>query len=398
MRCLTWRRYVFFCALILLSSLFSPTWLFAADPAQLKSQIDTLVEALGDAAAARDPGVQKSLLGLLKKIDGATCNDKAGPNASCKIDQLVTLAPGVIAAFKSDGVEMSDEQMTALHAKLDMILATVPPKDDLGLTLSLALATAIVSSSKTVVTPDVVLKSVDALITALQGDLAAAKPELSKEAINNAAASVVSISNNLGVILKAVGANNDVIHVVGAWYGDLAVIREKLRNGGPLDAANSRYCSATHAVRARCERKAQCFEPVEPSSGNSTGSAVDGATSEIDGTHLCGYEPAPFAEPRRKGLVIRYDCVSPNDRIWMRPTPLDERIGGAGQAVLRNSVLADIRCQPPPPKGATNGSNEGDKKVKEASADTTGTKLTATDAVAKALAQASHEKVKGATQ
>lgn len=397
MRCLTWRRCVFFYALILLNSLLSPTRLFAADPTQLKSQIDKLVEALGDAAAAKDADVQKSLLGLLKKIDGTTCNDKTGPNASCKLDQLVALAPGAIAAFKSDGVEMSDEQMTALHANLDRLLATVPPKDDLGLTLSLTLATTIVSSPKTVVAPDVVLKSMSELITALHGDIAAAKPELTKEAIDSATTSVASISNNLGLILKAVGANNGLIHVVGAWYGDLAVIREKLRKGGPLYATTSRYCSATDAIRTRCERKAQCLEPVEPASSGSTASTADGATSEIEGAQLCGYEPAPFAEARLKGLVIRYDCVSPNDRIWMAAPRLDERIGGASQVVLRKGVLADIRCQALPPKGITNGSNESDKKVKEASADTTGTNLTSGDAVVKA-AQAPIEKVKGAAQ
>jgi len=395
-RCLTWRRCVFFYALILLCSLFSPTWLFAADPAQLKSQIDKLVEALGDAAAAKDPDVQKSLLGLLTRIDATACNDKAGPNASCKLEQLVSLAPGVIAAFKSDGVEMSDEQIKALHAKLDLILATVPPKNDLVLTLSLGLATTIVSSPKSVVAPDTVLKSVDDLVRALQGDIAAAKPELSKGAIARTTASAASISNNLELILKAVGAHTEVIHVVGAWYGDLAVIREKLRKGGPLDATTSRYCSATQAIRTRCERKAQCFEPVEPPSSGATASTADGATSEIDGAHLCGYEPAPFAEPRRKGLVIRYDCVSLNDSIWVVPVPSDQAISATGEAVLRNGVLADIRCQPPPPKGITNGSNQDDKKVKEASA----TNLTASDAAtkAKAMAQASSKNVEGAAQ
>jgi hypothetical protein len=56
-----------------------------------------------------------------------------------------------------------------------------------------------------------------------------------------------------------------------------------------------RYCSATQAIRAQCQGKAACLDNPTPST--------------LVATQICGYDPAPYAQPANKGLLISYQCV-----------------------------------------------------------------------------------------
>lgn len=127
----------------------------------------------------------------------------------------------------------------------------------------------------------------------------------------------------------------DFINVLGAYYGDVDAIGAAILRYGRADGAKGipepkhlknlrgktfaainpdlyqvtpaleaasqdadRFCSATQAVRTLCHGRDQCFDSVGES-----------ATS-ITGDKLCGYDPAPYADARYKGLIIVYECLN----------------------------------------------------------------------------------------
>jgi hypothetical protein len=351
--------------------LFAPRPGLTAEPPGLNDQIKKLTDALGvdPAAAAKDAEVQKSLLALLARIDAAACDSAASSNAACKIQQLTSLATGAVAALKDKSVKITDQQITDLHTALDPVLKIVPPDDDVGLLDAVNLATAIANGPNPVASPPDVVTALDKLIQILQTKITAAKPATALPADKRADATktIGDVSTNVGLILKALGANDDLIRVRGAWYGDLNAIRDRLTYGAIASyESTARYCSATRAVRARCQGKAQCYEPAD--AAGASANAGDGSTAEIDGPHMCGYEPAPFADPSNKGLIVRYDCLSAQDGTWMTAALDDDRIPGnasgkledkspgkiplapieqgSNLALLRANTLALIRCQP----------------------------------------------------
>jgi hypothetical protein len=63
--------------------------------------------------------------------------------------------------------------------------------------------------------------------------------------------------------------------------------------------SSSRYCSATQAIRARCQGQAACLNDAFP--------------SPLTAAELCGFDPAPYAQPAKKGLLINYRCISKDD-------------------------------------------------------------------------------------
>jgi hypothetical protein len=371
------RCCVLFVHAVVLLILLSPIPSFAADPPineQIKSLRDNLVKA--SPPTLQDKAVQDSIAALLTEIGKILCDAAASKNVDCKIVQLGNVADAFVEALKSSHSQISGRQVANIYAALDAVLKLSPPNDDAGLRSAIGLAAAIASGpQQAVVSPADVAEALDKLVLALQTKITAAKPAntLSQDKLDAANTKIVEAAKNLDLIYKAFGGNTGAIRVTGAWYGDLAVIKRKLGNGGikSTDVTDSRYCSATRAVRARCQGKSQCYEPSDSSSSTSSG---DGNTNEIDGPHLCGYEPAPFAEASRKGLIVRYDCLPAEDATWSSFALEDDAIPddppvaagektyggipqapveqGSNQAQLRNSVVASIRCQQPAPPAA----------------------------------------------
>jgi hypothetical protein len=296
-------------------------------------------------AAAKDKDVQALLLALLAKIAAAPCDATGDPNTDCKIKQLRSFATGAVVPLQ--GSKISDQQIKDMHAALDPVLSIVPAGDDVGLTSAIGAATKIANTTA-VVAPEAVVSSLDALVLALQTKITAATSAAPATRTAAAITAMNSVSANVGLILKALGANDSLIRVTGAWYGDLGAIRRKLSYGGlgPFHST-SRYCSATRAVRTRCQGQPHCYEPADAPAKDAA-STAGGSTTEIDGFHMCGYEPAPFAEPREKGLIVRYECISAHDQVWSEAAVGDDASAeqGDNDAQIRNGAIGAIRCQP----------------------------------------------------
>jgi hypothetical protein len=118
------------------------------------------------------------------------------------------------------------------------------------------------------------------------------------------------------------------IHIINSWFGDL-----------DSDWRDGRLCDSRSAVRKLCERLTDCALP-------------SAANKPFDQEQLCGYDPAPLADPRDKGVVIRFTCVRGGTQVWdhlaqypgtdpeTKSAWLDRDIY---QAVLRSSAMG-LRC------------------------------------------------------
>jgi hypothetical protein len=119
------------------------------------------------------------------------------------------------------------------------------------------------------------------------------------------------------------------IHVVRSWFGDLRTVWRE-----------SRLCTSTSAMKAQCEAKTEC-------------SLLPGtAPAPFNQESLCGFDPAPLADIRFKGVVVNYTCVRGGKQVWNEVaqypgtdpttraawTPRD-----INQAVLRSNAMS-IRC------------------------------------------------------
>ena len=119
-----------------------------------------------------------------------------------------------------------------------------------------------------------------------------------------------------------------VINIASAFYGDFDFIQDLVKkdfvvaNGLSMDG--KRACNALRAVRSECQGEPYCLQTTAP-----TGLSLSGPL-------MCGYEPAPFAEPRHKGLVVNYQCVNfkwnpfgteaPYDRVWAEKAAADPKV------------------------------------------------------------------------
>ena len=79
-----------------------------------------------------------------------------------------------------------------------------------------------------------------------------------------------------------------------------------------------RWCDATAYMRIACDRKASCSVP---------------ATYQND---VCGYNPAPAADPRNRGLYVLYECV------------LDTEDNFRGRYTGSDFVEGSVRLRRPP--------------------------------------------------
>jgi hypothetical protein len=86
-----------------------------------------------------------------------------------------------------------------------------------------------------------------------------------------------------------------MIRVIEAKVGDTYP-------SGPVVA--QRWCNATAAMTKLCDRKSNCSLT---------------AAFEVD---LCGYNPAPSADPRHRGVFVRYECVRGINANFVRQHPV----------------------------------------------------------------------------
>lgn len=135
---------------------------------------------------------------------------------------------------------------------------------------------------------------------------------------------VAGLKTLRGAIDKRTSILEPRIQIVTAFYGDL-------RRG----ARRKRRCDATDALRKHCQRLKNC---------------VIGAETVKISQALCGYDPAPFADPSIKGLYIEYLCRTGGDEYWQAldaaPYPLDKDDPAPLVAVLRLPTTR-ISCATP---------------------------------------------------
>jgi hypothetical protein len=148
------------------------------------------------------------------------------------------------------------------------------------------------------------------------------------------------------------------INIIGAWYGDIYSIRAadtyrtrskppKYHRGRlhPLKDGY-RFCSASRAIRANCQGKTACYEPVSPSTLDKPQTFPDGNTTDLTGEKLCGYDPAPTADASYKGVEVAYECLTQPDDTWSDlANELPRSLGNRQQYItLREKITGQIRC------------------------------------------------------
>lgn len=111
------------------------------------------------------------------------------------------------------------------------------------------------------------------------------------------------------------------IHVVRARVGDLRFLSDRRRT-----------CDATGYFRGRCNKETSC-------------QLISADT--IDG--ICGYEPAPFAEDRNRGMAIEYICVTETEGGWQKLFASDNSAKGGRQVRLQGKEI--FSCDKPPKQG-----------------------------------------------
>jgi hypothetical protein len=317
----------------------APARVLAADT-PLSTQIQALTAALTD-ATANDAEAQKALAALLKKLGQTNCAQAPADNVTCKIGQLEALADSAAPKFVPQA-SLTAAQNGALWQSLKPALeiavkepSQTPPNRDTTIINALGFIKSFFNDNPTFQLNEPV---------AVMGQLA-------------------DVNAVIGDRGGDVGLGNGVIRIDGAWFGDLNAIRYALarhtgdHQTGEPDAAGGlspwdpgyRFCSATRAVRALCQTTKQCFTP--PPSGAGSDPKAD-IPADVSGANLCGYEPAPFADPRVRGLIVRYRCLAPKDPRWLtflahddRPSPQFVTTQAADhQALLRAGAVAIIQC------------------------------------------------------
>ncbi|MEI9412343.1 hypothetical protein [Mesorhizobium salmacidum] len=156
------------------------------------------------------------------------------------------------------------------------------------------------SAAKTV---DLLRAAADQMTQFIKGS-----PDAAKRVLKQTDAAVTAF-NNLSAEIDKLGLKD---------VGLVVRVREaKLGDTYPRYYIANRWCDATAYMRAHCDRQAKCDV---------------GASYQTD---VCGYNPAPSAEPQHRGLYVIYECVrnlEANFDSGYDPTPL------AGNARLQKPV------------------------------------------------------------
>lgn len=333
--------------------MFPREQLAAADASALSKQIDDLGKALTN-DAAKDDAAQASLSALLAKVATTDCSADASKKADCKLAQLTAFAGQTKTAFDQYKIALTTKQQGDLVTSLQPWLSLPVPNTDAHLLSALDFASKQLGLAKAgVFQPDAVVTSLGGVITSATPPIIAAKPAgLPKAKVDAMAQTIQAAQKNMDQLIAALSADKR-INILGAWYGDLkSISRAQPKSLDPWKYTD-RFCSATLAVRARCQGKPLCYEPNAPPTQIGTGTGAtffpnaDGVTSELIGSQLCGYEPATFANPKDKGVLVSYQCVVLDAETWKTigtGNPVkkgDSRL----EATLRTSTIEEIRCQ-----------------------------------------------------
>jgi len=117
------------------------------------------------------------------------------------------------------------------------------------------------------------------------------------------------------------------IHIVSATFGDL---RARWREG--------RQCSAMSYMMSRCEAKASC--KLEAAAGTEA-TAGKPYAQQI----LCGFDPAPLADERYKGVAVHFACLRGGQDMWdkLAETPGFHPVTGERWVEHRNSSITVLR-------------------------------------------------------
>jgi hypothetical protein len=326
---------------------------FAADAppdTALSKQIKALTDALGGSVAS-DAAAQSALTTLLTELGTVACGTDSASKVTCKIAQLKAFADSAASSVGNSTNELTHDQYQQLLLALQKVLA-VPEQAASGNDKNL-------------------LQAIDAVAKIVNLTPKANDPKAVAQRMGDLNTQIYSR------LISAFGVSKTLwIRIDGAWFGELASIRDALKSHsykgndgmpgglGPW-AQGTRFCSATRAIRARCQGKTQCYEPADAgnsqqaqtttNSSPSTKTSGDGTADEITGAKMCGYEPAPFADPRQRGLIVRYRCLDPADVNWINFAEFDDRPGTSyittnladHEAQLRLNSLMTLQCPPP---------------------------------------------------
>ena len=321
-------------------------------------------KALDGGADLNDPAVAKAMgdfagAAVLKAIATSPCVSKSGgAEADCRLDRVEAFIAGLSDALHD---KVSAAQSQRLTKALVPLMKLSPLDDDSGLVGAIEDAAAVAGDPPHKAhRVDLVVQSLDGLVKALAAKLAAIDPrDVSPNPKSRAREAVADIRKSLAAIMNTLDPDDRLIRVTGAWYGDLNALGRRVRHSGlPSYAATGRYCAATAAVRARCDGKPRCYEPVE------VDKKPDGDTAKLDGASLCGYEPEQivYATDEIKALLVQYQCLAPDDNLWAEAAqrsnfgayakaplcgPGRGSSGGAcvNYAILRKGADGVVNCQ-----------------------------------------------------
>jgi hypothetical protein len=186
---------------------------------------------------------------------------------------------------------------------------------------------------------------------AIEGLVTAAASKKLSEAQKGALGDSVK---NLQALLPAPTPEKDtkVVSIFRAYYGDLIRINTRLNLPPPSKLNDyrddARACSATRSMQAYCQGKPGCW-------------SVSDGTPVRQGVNLCGYEPAPYADPISKGLVVIYSCVSKKG-FDLSEAPSEPKEGPDKHVVhFRLGETAQIACDQEPEKPAAAATTGGGK-------------------------------------
>jgi hypothetical protein len=341
------RELLFLLTLILSALLGTEIFTAAADSSSdLQKQIDTLTAALST-GSVNDDKVRASLNTLLEKIGKINC-DSLNKTTDCKIAALKSFTNGWKKNIDENKIaEFSAQQGSDLWLSLNSILLIPTKESDFVVTKPMEFVTSVQSSPKFSIRDIFGFASAfsnltSATVKAIQDSKPA--ETLPKTKIDSLIKVVQDTYQKFGQLLISLGPQDRRINVVGAWFGDLDRIYDRI-SGSPESLkpwrSGFRYCSATRAARTLCEGQSSC-----PPAG-----------TEISGNKLCGYEPAPYADSSGIGLVVLYECIARTDDDWKTigaDAPDEDSLSNGKKssrdeinlnAILRANAAGQIRCQ-----------------------------------------------------
>jgi hypothetical protein len=337
-------------------------------PLTLAQQIQNLATQLGQ-LPTNDPNLKSALDALLQAIKNASC-DVATALDPC-IERLNDTIAKLTDQVKNKAAKLSTGQVTTIDKQItDLALVIATGKQATAGAAAPNPAAAPAEPAAAPAAPAAnapAAAAPDPIATAAATELAnILKAELGKSVDLTDSNLVKALSALVPMPTSPPSTQAAVINVLAAYFGDLATIALSVRehpdlklDSGSLDVTADpdlpvRVCSATRTMRAYCQGKSSCFDTTA-ASGTSTSS------SHVDGNDLCGFDPVPYAQPKSKGLVIFFECLTAvaSDPALHSDRPAAYNKGSDPHiAYLRFGETGGIYCSAPAaPKDTSGGNN-----------------------------------------